>query len=96
MLKAACSGSLRPHIQVVDKCFDVERALPHGIAQEEMGERARARARQRDRQRQKEREREKEKRKRKRGKRVTTKGGIRIWVADMPERVLSHAILRFH
>jgi hypothetical protein len=63
-----------------------------------MGERQRARAteRQRQREREREREREKEKRKRKRGKRVTTKGGIRIWVADMPERVLSHAILRFH
>jgi hypothetical protein len=45
MLKAACSGSLRPHIQVVDKCFDVERPLPHGIAQEEMGERESARDR---------------------------------------------------
>ena len=60
MLKAACSGSLRPHIQVVDKCFDVERALPHGIAQEEMGERERARATERQRQRQRKRK-EKEK-----------------------------------
>jgi len=59
MLKAACSGSLRPHIQVVDKCFDVERPLPHGIAQEEMGERESARDRETEAETAKEKEKEK-------------------------------------
>ena len=75
-----------------------ERSRARARATERETNRQKETDRQTDRQteRQREIEREREKRKRKRGKRMTTKGGISIRVADMPKRILSHSLLRLH